>query len=271
MTDTLPFSDDSYSGSNVLIKGVDSVDYSSIPLHNVYLASKLVSGPVKVGIKPSLPFKGISLLLGNGLTGDKVVTGLILIDKPCFDQNSDFIEEECPDVYPSCVVTRAMARAKNDSTQNDQHGKDIDLADSCLAKFFENDKVATLNESDLFTNKILSQSISKSNLITEQHKDPEISTLFEKAAEESELSKNPVCYFVQNDILMRKWRPPDVSAEDEWAVKHQIVIPKVYHYEMLSLAHETPLAGHLGSKKMLNKILEHFYWPSMRKDVTEYC
>ena len=45
---TLPFSDDSYSGSNVLIKGIDSVDYSSIPLHNVYLASKLFSGPVKV-------------------------------------------------------------------------------------------------------------------------------------------------------------------------------------------------------------------------------
>ena len=204
LTDTLPFSDDSYSGSNVLIKGVDSVDYSSIPLHDVYLASKLVSGPVKAGIKPSLPFKGISLLLGNDLAGDKVVTDPILIDKPCFDQNSDFIEEEFPDLYPSCVVTRAMARAKNDSTQNDQHANDIDLADSCLAKFVENDKVATSNESDLFTNKILSQSISKSNLITEQHKEPEISTLFEKAVEESELSKNPVCYFVQNDILMRK-------------------------------------------------------------------
>ena len=164
-----------------------------------------------------------------------------------------------------------MARAKNDSTQNDQHANDIDLADSCLAKFVENDKVATSNESDLFTNKILSQSISKSNLITEQHKEPEISTLFEKAVEESELSKNPVCYFVQNDVLMRKWRPPDVSAEDKWAVRHQIVIPKVYRYEMRSLAHETPLAGHLGSKKTLHKILEHFYWPSVRKDVTEFC
>ena len=185
LTDTLPFSDDSYSGSNVLIKGVDSVDYSSIPLHNVYLASKLVSGPVKVGIKPSLPFKGICLLVGNDLAGDKVVTDPILIDKPCLDQNSDFIEEEFPDLYPSCVVTRAMARAKNDSTENDQHADDIDLADSCLAKFFENDQVATSNESDLFTNKILSQSISKSNLITEQHKDPELSTLFEKAVEEA--------------------------------------------------------------------------------------
>ena len=24
---------------------------------------------------------------------------------------------------------------------------------------------------------------------------------------------------------MRKWRPPDVSAEDEWTVNHHIVVP----------------------------------------------
>ena len=164
-----------------------------------------------------------------------------------------------------------MARATNDPNKNEKHADDIDLADLCLAKVFENDKVAVSNESDWVTNKNLSQSISKPNLITEQHKDPEISTLFQKTVEESELSKNPVCYFVKKDILMRKWRPPDVSADDEWAVKYQIVIPKVYRYEILSLAHETPLAGHLGSKKTLHKISEHFYWPSLRKDVTEFC
>ena len=144
-----------------------------------------------------------------------------------------------------------MARATNDPNKNEKHADDIDLADSCLAKVLENDKVAVLNESDWVTNKNLSQSISKPNLITEQHKDREISTLFQKAVKESELSKNPVCYFVKKDILMRKWRPPDVSVDDEWAVKYQIVIPKVYRYEIFSLAHETPLAGQSGSKKTL--------------------
>ena len=111
LTDTLPFLKDSYSGSTVLIKGVDSVDYSSLPLHNVYLASKLVSGPVKVGTKLSLPFKGISLLLGNDLAGDKVVTDSILKPEPCLDQSPDPIKEEIPDLYPSCVFNQAMARA----------------------------------------------------------------------------------------------------------------------------------------------------------------
>ena len=131
-------SDDSYSGSNVLIKRVDSVDYHSIPLHKVYLASKLVCGPLKVGIKPSLPFKGINLLFGNDLAGDKVVIDPSLIDKPCLDQNSDFMEVEIPDLYASCLVTRAMDRVKNYSNENDEDADDINLADSCLGKFFEN-------------------------------------------------------------------------------------------------------------------------------------
>ena len=269
LTGTLPFSNDSYSGSNVLIKGVDSVDYSSIPLHNVYLASKLVSGPVKVGIKPSLPFKGISLLLGNDLAGGKVVSDPILIDKPCLDQSPDPIEEEIPELYP----TRAMAKARNDLNENDENVDNIDLADSCLAKVFENEnkEVTVSSESDLFTNKNLPQSISKSDLINEQHKDPEISILFQKAVKDSEISKNLVCYFVQKDILIRKWRPPDVSVDDEWAVKYQIVVPKVYRNEILCLAHETPLAGYLGSGKTMHKITEHFYWPLISKDVTEFC
>ena len=35
--------------------------------------SNLVTGPVKVGIQPSLPFEGVLLILGNDLAGDKVV------------------------------------------------------------------------------------------------------------------------------------------------------------------------------------------------------
>lgn len=70
---------------------------------------------------------------------------------------------------------------------------------------------------------------------------------------------------------MRKWRPPDVSVEDEWAVKLQIVVPKSYRQDILSMAHETPLAGHMGITKTRQKILNHFYWPSLRKDVVEFC
>ena len=40
---------------------------------------------------------------------------------------------------------------------------------------------------------------------------------------------------------MRKWRPSDVPADDEWAVKHQIVVPSNYRPHILSLSHDTPI------------------------------
>ena len=39
----------------------------------------------------------------------------------------------------------------------------------------------------------------------------------------------------------------------------------------MSLAHDTPMAGHLGVNKACARILSHFYWPKLRKDVSEFC
>ena len=64
---------------------------------------------------------------------------------------------------------------------NDKHADDIDLCDSCFRKVFKNEQVAASSESDLFTNKNVPHSISKSNLIMQQHEDPEISALFQKS------------------------------------------------------------------------------------------
>ena len=113
--------------------------------------------------------------------------------------------------------------------------------------------------------------MSRSQLCKKQHKDPEILPLFERAFDEKETDQAPVCFYVKNGNLLRKWRPPDVSAEDEWTVNHQIVVPRVYRPEILNLAHETPLSGHLGVNKTYHKILNHFYWPGLKSDVSQFC
>ena len=76
LADTLPFSEKNSSGTSVLIQGVE-FGFVNVPLHNIYLSSDLVTGLVAVGIRPSLPFKGVHLLLGNYLAGDKVVVNKI--------------------------------------------------------------------------------------------------------------------------------------------------------------------------------------------------
>ena len=64
LADILPFSEKTSSGTSVLIQGVECGTVN-IPLHHVNLSSDLVTGLVVIGITPSLPFKGVHLLLGN--------------------------------------------------------------------------------------------------------------------------------------------------------------------------------------------------------------
>ena len=40
---------------------------------------------------------------------------------------------------------------------------------------------------------------------------------------------------------------------------------------MLQLGHEIPLAGHLGVEKTRRRILRRFYWPTVFKDIEDFC
>ena len=64
LADILPFSEKTSSRTSVLIQG-EECGFVNVPLHNFYLFSDLVNGPVAVGIRQTLPFKGVHLLLGN--------------------------------------------------------------------------------------------------------------------------------------------------------------------------------------------------------------
>ena len=280
LADILPFSEKTSSGTSVLIQGVDCGTIN-IPLHHVNLSSDLVTGLVVIGITPSLPFKGVHLLLGNDLAGDKVVVNPLVTDTPNIGQTDDPIEQEIPDLYPSCAVTRAMAKKailKNSNSDND-------LTDTFISQYFNNEIKKSLDPSlsDTQTDSSMSchspprsidqchETLSKSQLIQEQQTDPEISKLIFRALPEDEISQVPMCYYIKNGILMRKWRPFDVPADDEWAVYHQIVVPKSYRHEILSIAHESPMSGHLGINKTYHKIINHFYWPGLKSDVSKYC
>ena len=85
-----------------------------------------------VGIRQTLPFKGVHLLLGNDLAEDKVVINPLVTDMPCLDQSPDPIEQELLDLYPSCAVTRAMAK-KAMLTENQS---DDDLTDYFIGQSF---------------------------------------------------------------------------------------------------------------------------------------
>ena len=255
LADILPFSEKTSSGTSVVIQGVECGTVN-IPLHHVNLSSDLVTGLVVIGIKPSLPFKGVYLL-------DMVVTNPLVSRTRNIGQTDDPIEQEIPDLYPSCAVTRAMAKKAILKNSN----SDIDLTDTFIGQYFNNEIKKSLDPSlsDTQTDPSMSchsaprsvdqghDTLSKSQLIQEQQTDPEISKLIFRALPEYEISQVPICYYIKNGILMRKWRPFDVPADDEWAVYHQIVVPKSYRHEILSITHESPISGHLGIKQDLSQ------------------
>ena len=183
---SLSFSEKTSSGTSVHIQGVEC-GFVNVPLRNIYLSSDLVTGLVVVDIRPSLPFKGVHLLLGNDLAGDKVVVNPLLTNIPCIDQPPDPIEQEIPDLYPSFAVTRAMAKKAK------RMMGDIDLTETFLGQSFKHEITYSLSSSLSDKQTDLSDKsgsshyssissdqgqdhdlVSRSQLYKEQHNDPEI-------------------------------------------------------------------------------------------------
>ena len=69
--------------------------------------------------------------------------------------------------------------------------------------------------------------------------------------------------------MYRRWVPPGMDS-DEMAVE-QLVLPLQCRKTVLKLAHEIPLAGHLGCDKTARRILQRFYWPTLYKDIADFC
>ena len=255
----LPLSESTYTGRNILLRGVE-LGSIEVPLHQVGLKSDLISGLVVVGVRPTLPLDGISLLLGNDLAGGKVIPDPIVTHEP---QSSVDLEEDL-ELYPACAVTRSMSSRISES-------------ETVCKPRLENEEI---NLENTFFARLTSEPQSRENdnptsiqvkLIEEQKKDHELSTLRNNALTADEIDSEAVCYYVKDDILFRKWRPPEASADEEWRVVHQIVVPNVYRKDIMHMAHDSPLSGHLGIKKTYSRIIPYFYWPKLKKDVTEYC
>lgn len=61
------------------------------------------------------------------------------------------------------------------------------------------------------------------------------------------------------------------SKFNEQVGKHSLVVPSECRTLILSLAHESPLAGHFSHRKTKMRVQEHFYWPGISADIKDYC
>ena len=214
----LPLTENSFTGANVLISGVE-MGVLEVPLHEVNIKSSLINGNIVIGMRPSLPVEGISLILGNDLAGEKVMVDPRVVEKPRDDQKTERLAEKFPGIFPASVVTRSM-KAKKEAIK-EQGKEEIGLSGTFLenidSKFEERikekaEKALMKNESrnvkENIPEKQESESksvISRQNLIVEQSKDKELLDLFKIALTPVKPEKVSVGYLVKDNILMRKW------------------------------------------------------------------
>jgi hypothetical protein len=80
------------------------------PLYNVELKSDLISGSVVIGVRPSLPVKGVLFLLGNNLSGrGKVMPYPVVFKEPKVEE-PDGLSEKYPRGFLACAVTNDMSK-----------------------------------------------------------------------------------------------------------------------------------------------------------------
>ncbi|XP_076469672.1 uncharacterized protein LOC143300003 [Babylonia areolata] len=51
----------------------------------------------------------------------------------------------------------------------------------------------------------------------------------------------------------------------------QLVVPKSLRDEVMHLAHDSAMAGHMAAKKTRERVWQSFYWPGMCSDIRRYC
>ena len=201
------------------------------------------------------------------MAGDKVVVSPVVSEKPVEVAETEQLQVEFPGIFPDCVVTRSQARraAQDDADSVDvEENSGVWLAETFFKGLNDGDADAgsVANSGELF---------SKSSLVEAQQADSKLKGLFQTACSEAEAEKVPECYYVKDGMLMRKWRPPLRPADEDWTVVHQVVVPPGYRKEILRIAHELPVGGHLGVRKTKDRIMRHFYWPKLSADVAEFC
>ena len=73
---------------------------------------------------------------------------------------------------------------------------------------------------------------------------------------------------VHKSILSRVYE--DRRGEASRVMK-QIMVAQIYRYQVMKLAHEAIVGGHLGAKKTTDRVTSSFHWPGITGDIRRFC
>ncbi len=179
------------------------------------------------------------------------------------EHSSDELSQKYPNAFTACVITRAQSKKDNEVSLSDSFlCVDQDAEEGPENKSYVSDQVSEVVVSDPLTLRV-----TREKLIEAQKNDVSLVKCF-KLVEKPGL--NNVSLVVKDGLLLRKWHTNNTS-DDEWNVVYQVVVPSIFCQQVLSLAHDHLLSGHLGVTKTYNRVLQYFFWYGLKCDVVQFC
>lgn len=117
------------------------------------------------------------------------------------------------------------------------------------------------------SNKADTIGMSKTHLQELQRDDPTINRCWQGQGKEQ---KGPydTDFIVKKGILYRRFQHDGYNFGEPI---NQLVVPRELREQVMRVAHDSIMAGHLGIKKTTDRIQRQFFWPGMRGDINRYC
>ncbi|KAG7464302.1 Retrovirus-related Pol poly from transposon 297 [Solea senegalensis] len=274
LSSVLPLSTESACDTSAIVRGI-GMRFVPAPLHRIHVQSNLKTGFFRVAVRSSFPIDGVGFIMGNDIAGGKVYPSPEVVDNPVAESRHDDLVQCHPDIFSVSVLTRGQAR---------KQAQDIDLSDSVFASAVSEDRLPPTRETGNWAGDlekceggtepvaVHALPLTREALISSQSGDPSMRKCF-AAVEDHDKCTEGQSFFLDNGVLMRRWISPlgKTNAVSDCGSVCQIVVPVAYRQHVLELAHDHPWSGHLGVTKTHDRILKHFFWPGMKKEVTRFC
>lgn len=100
--------------------------------------------------------------------------------------------------------------------------------------------------------------VTREVLKQEQQEDPNLQKCLEKVDEVRRTKGGTASCFYMNWGLL--WRRYHQSTGKDF---NQLVVPEKLKGSVLEVAHDIPMTGHVGIRKMTVRVLSTFYWPGI--------
>ncbi len=110
--------------------------------------------------------------------------------------------------------------------------------------------------------------VGKKDLVAAQTSDSSLASCIDAVVDIMQVPESRIAYYWEDGVLMRKWKPQ--HSDLNWQEVHQIVLPSDYRSQVLQLAHESALSGHLGVTKTFHRVSKYFFWPGLKSSVSRF-